>query len=534
MGPHMGMIPVNPFDRRAAAWLVLASLILAPASRAFSDDDTSATSPPAPTTQDAATAGHDVVVTRDGQRYEGTLHRQAGQWTMTLTNGSTVDVTPGDVTSISLGSHASGADAAASALASLRRSLDAVSDPAVAIQRCQRFIDQNPGSPAAEDATQDLAQWQLRKQQGLVKVGSKWVTTQDRQRMRAQATLLARQAAVDLSQNDFKNAEAVLKDALDDDPDHVAALYLRGLIDFQQGQVAVARKRFEAVNAQIVHAPTLNNLAVIYFRQNQTQMSLKFYDQSIELAPLSRDLLNNVAEALAVLTDDQRRSPNAVLLADHFLQQDQKLQELLASGGLYRWGATWVDADTLKHLQDVQKDVDSQLDALKKENDDQKDRMQQIQRLTDEDQQRMRQLSWQQMNVVDPRTGAIYQQTLPQEYYDLQDKVHALKVEYDQLHYKISQYDEKVRKVTQQLPVPKYTGRQMLIGVDGAPFESGPADAQILATWPMPPATKAAGGPEGPAPTTRPRPATMPPSSAPAGSSAQNPVPGASAASQPG
>jgi hypothetical protein len=263
----------------------------------------------------------------------------------------------------------------------------------------------------------------------------------------------------------------------------VSALYLRGLMEFNNKQLPAARVSFEAVNAQIAHAPTLNNLAAVIYRQAQQLAALKLYEQAIQLAPLSRDLLDNVAEALEALTDEQRNTPMAMRLQQDFLVQDQQLQGILAKGGLYRWGATWVDAVQLQHLQDVQKDVDRQLADLQQEMDGYKDRMGQIQRLVVDDQQQMQQMAALQPYFKDAN-GQTYQLPPPQQYYDLQGNITRMQVEYGQLRDKLSQYDKRAKKINQQLPIAKYTGNQAMIGVEGMPYE--PEVAGAIPPWPTP------------------------------------------------
>jgi tetratricopeptide (TPR) repeat protein len=463
---------------RAILAMVLGALLIAPPARA---DDTASASSASPST---APAGSDMVSTRDGQTYQGTLHRSPGHWTMSLADGSTVNIDPTQVTSISLGSHAQGksGDTTDSALASLRRSLDAVGDPAAAVIRCKRFIELNPGTDAARTAQQDLAQWQQRLDQHLVRVGTQWVTPDQRDALRIQAALAARQAALLMAQNQPRDAEAALKLASDDDPDSVSVLYLRGLMQYDQKQLPAARRTFEAVNAQIAHAPTLNNLAVVLYRQNQQIAALRLYEQAVRLAPLSRQLLDNVAEALEALPDEQRAAPAAMRLQQDFSVQDQQLQSILAKAGLYRWGSTWVDAVQLRHLQFVQREVDRQLADLQQEMDGYKDRMEQIQRLVSDDQQQMQQLLYSQPYFRDAN-GQWYQLPPPQQYYDLGANISQMQVEYGQDKQKLTQYKVRAKKINQLLPVPKYTGNQAMIGAEGLPYE--PEIASAIPPWPV-------------------------------------------------
>jgi hypothetical protein len=61
-------------------------------------------------------------------------------------------------------------------LASFRRSVEYETDLDKIIERYQRFIEQNANSVMEAEARQDLAKWQERRNQGLVKYGTSWVS----------------------------------------------------------------------------------------------------------------------------------------------------------------------------------------------------------------------------------------------------------------------------------------------------------------------------------------------------------------------
>src|SRR5262249_48546470 len=105
----------------------------------------------------------------------------------------------------------------------------------------------------------------------------------------------------------------------------------------------------------------LNNLAVILWRQNALMAALSHYDQAMLAAPVNKEILDNVAEALAGLADDQRKNVIAQRAFRRFAEQDKRLQEMMAAQGFYRWGATWVDRDAMQHLKDQEQQVNQKL-----------------------------------------------------------------------------------------------------------------------------------------------------------------------------
>ena len=98
----------------------------------------------------------------------------------------------------------------------------------------------------------------------------------------------------------FADAEPLVAAALVMDPQDASAHYLLGLLRLQQTQLAAARRAFEAAAALVPrHGPTLNNLAVVDWRQHRYADALARYDQAMVAAPSDPAVLANVAAALA-------------------------------------------------------------------------------------------------------------------------------------------------------------------------------------------------------------------------------------------
>ena len=196
----------------------------------------------------------DVVTLKDGTKIEGDVKKTDGGWTVTTRDGKVVNVTAEQVKSISVGGAvgSNGKDAAAEAMSgllSLRRSVENVSDLKQIIDRFKKFIDTHKDTPAAAEAQKDLAVWQDRLDRGLVKLGSHWVTAEERTKMADQAQALAEQARDMMLHGRVRDADPILQQALDADPQCVPALYLRGVVLYQNNKIVDARKMFETVNS---------------------------------------------------------------------------------------------------------------------------------------------------------------------------------------------------------------------------------------------------------------------------------------------
>jgi tetratricopeptide (TPR) repeat protein len=278
-----------------------------------------------------------------------------------------------------------------------------------------------------------------------------------------------------------------VQQALDADPSNPAALYLRGVMLYSQQQIPAARKAFEAVNGLIIdHAPTLNNLAVVLWRQNQAIPALVYYDQGIAAAPVNRILLDNVAEALAALPDNQRKNAIAVKLFKHFTDQDTQLQSIMARSGMHRWGSSWVDGPTLDRLKAAEKEIKDKLEQLTTDINTARARIVEIGKTINDNNNSMQQME--ANSYARDVNNNFIRLPLPGIYYTLQNENAKLDAERTAQEAKIQALFETGKRVKQQMPVPQFSGVQHLIGAEGAP---------LLSAGSAPP-------PADPVPTTRP------------------------------
>jgi prefoldin subunit 5 len=260
-------------------------------------------------------------------------------------------------------------------------------------------------------------------------------------------------------------------------------------------QIPASRKAFEAVNAVIIdHAPTLNNLAVVLWRQNQAIPALQYYDQGIAAAPVNKILLDNIAEALAALPDNQRKNAIAVKLIKHFTDQDTTLQSIMARSGMHRWGSSWVDGPTLDKLKAAEKEINDKLDQLSADITAARARIVDIARTIDTNASSMQQMEANSY-ARDPNSNNFVRLPLPDVYYTLQNENAKLASERTGLETKIQTMFEQGKRVKQQMPVPQFSGVQHLIGAEGTPLQSAanPPPASI----PTPTTRPAAGRPSG-------------------------------------
>jgi tetratricopeptide (TPR) repeat protein len=412
----------------------------------------------------------DLIHLHDGTTLSGDIKKAADGWYVTDSSGKTTLITTDRVKSIELTSRGEPKDVATGRLASLRRSVEALPDIKTIIARYDQFIDQNKDAPSiVAEARKDRAQWKERLAKGMVKVGNKWVPPEERTQMQEKALGVVAEARDLLKQNKLREADAAVSRALEADPTNASALYLRGLILYRQDQVQPARKAFEAVKEQMPdYGPALNNLAVVLWRQNQHMAAMTTYLQAMQAMPLNKELLNNVAEALNALPEDQRRAPVVQKVLRLWQEQDAQLQQQMMPLGWYRWGATWVDKSQFEKLQAAEKEVREKIAKLEA---DFADTQQKISTIDSQKQQNIQAIQYMEQSryATDPQTGRQIVYPLPPQYWDYTRANQRLDVQRAETVSMLDTLRAKAQAVKQQLPIPKYTGAQLMIGVEGTP-----------------------------------------------------------------
>jgi tetratricopeptide (TPR) repeat protein len=419
----------------------------------------------------------ELIHLHDGTTLEGDIKRAADGWFVTDSAGKTTHITSDRVKSIELTAKGDPKDLAAGRLASLRRSVEVLPDIKTIISRYETFLDQNKDTPAAAEAKKDLAQWRDRLAKGMVKVGAKWVAPEERAQMQEKALTVVAQARDLLKQNKLREADAAVTKALEVDPTNASALYLRGLILYRQDQIQPARKAFEAVKEQMPdHGPSLNNLAVVLWRQNQHMAAMNAYLQAMQAMPLNKELLNNVAEALNALTDEQRRATVVQKAQRLWQEQDAQLQQQMMQVGWYRWGATWVDKSQFDKLQAAEREVRDKIAKLEADFADAQNRIDTIDAQYKQNQLAMRYMEQNRVGY-DAATGRQVLYPLPPQYYDYDRAQRRLEVQRQESVSLLDALRAKAQAVKQQLPMPKFTGAQLMVGPEGTPAIT-PADAK--------------------------------------------------------
>jgi tetratricopeptide (TPR) repeat protein len=426
----------------------------------------------------------DIVHLKDGTKVEGTVRHADDGWNV-RNNGKVTHVPADQVESIELTSTSAPTAAVANdRLVSLRRSVDGLTDLTDIVARFQRFVDQNGDPTVTADAKKDLAVWQDRQNRKMIKVGARWVLPEERQQLVDQAGASMDSARQLMKQGRTKEAEPLIVDCIAVDPQNATAQYLLGLLRYQQDQLTVSRKAFEASSAVIPnHAPSLNNIGVVQFRQKQFIAALMSFDAAMLAAPVNKIILDNVAITLQNLPQDLQKSPVTVKALRHFNEQDQQLSLLMAHDGLHRYGSLWVSDKDIDDIKQQEKAIQDKLDALASDFDRAKARVDQLDADIADNQTQMRRMEAGSY-VTDPRTGSPIQVPLPSSYYDMGRDNDKMTREREGAVAKLDAIKKQAQDLQNSKPTIKNQGVQLLIGVEGTPIRIAAGAAGAAAPAP--------------------------------------------------
>lgn len=444
----------------------------------------------------AAWAG--VVVTTTGERVEGELKKTASGWRVTQADGKVREIDSTDIRAIELNSAGSGNQM--ERLESLRRSVDAFEDIPKIIDRYRRFIEQVKDKAVIDAALADLATWQDRLDRGLVKVGKRWLTPEQKRELAVDIIRRVDQARQQIKNRDTASAQATIDSILADEPDNLSALYLTGVLLQQQGKLNDAETAFRAVTKSIpTHAPTLNNLAVLNARQKQWSAAAAMMEQALAAEPDVQVLVDAAAELLDMLPEDQRKSASAQKLAQRFAAQDAAMQKVMEGKQMYRWGAKWVDQATRDQLVEADKAVKKRIEELQGDYDLTQNRIDRIDVEITQNERTLREIE--SRSFIRTGDGSYIRVPYPPAYYDIQRDINKLRAERGEMGKRLDALRDAAKRAQADLPVPKFAGSIVPIGEDGVPIVV-PAGVDLKDVHPQPPA---------PPPTTQQAPPPPPP-----------------------
>jgi tetratricopeptide (TPR) repeat protein len=350
-----------------------------------------------------------------------------------------------------------------------------MTDLKVIIARYNDYLTRYPGTDAADDALDDLKQWEERAARHMTKVAGKWVTPEELGAIQQEAQESATRARDLIAAGRLREAGPLLDLALQQDPKNPSALFLRGVAQYRQEQLGQARKSFDTV-LQVVpdHGPSLNNFAVVLWRQEQYPGAIKYFTAALQAAGGHERVVSNVAEALNALPKEQRDNAATKKLVAAFQSCETSLIQRMEKRGLYRWGANWVNGADLDRLQDLEREIEAKIKDLEDEFQRTEDRIEQTDGEIAETQRGIRRIE--ATSYGRDAQGRPVRLAYPRVYYQLVQDLNDLKQRRLELVAHLDTLRREAKAVRRELPVQRYTGTLQIIEAEGTPLIPMPDD----------------------------------------------------------
>jgi tetratricopeptide (TPR) repeat protein len=315
----------------------------------------------------AMSARGDVFQLKDGRVLSGSMSRDvSGGALIHEEDGTTVAVKPGDVVRTTLTSKITPEQAANSEWTRDAALIKQSGDLQTIISLHQQFLDKYGSQAIAAMVRESMTEYEKLAKQDGVKFRGRWMP--------------AAQVDVTLQQWESKAAPAVTlykagqlraalleaRHVIDADGANPNALQIAGLAAYRLNNLAAAVDYFTALaDADPSDVMAENNLGVILFTSGRQAESLGHYARALQAAPTQRLVADNVLEALAAFTGSVD-APIYQNLVRQFSQSESRIESVMATRGLYRYGATWVPtavADRLNGNLQAIKNAMARLDS---------------------------------------------------------------------------------------------------------------------------------------------------------------------------
>ena len=193
--------------------------------------------------------------------------------------------------------------------AATRSKVDRVTAPLAAVALLQKFIDENPKDPEIATAKSELEKWKKLADEGAEKIGGKWVSGEERDKILEKADKLTQEAWEMMRNSQTLPAIRKLEESLKVYPNSFRTNFAMGYLHVMGDKNVEGIRYLEAaLKINPKSAEALNNLGVAYMRQRQYVDGITHLYKGAEYGD-SGPLVQNLVNAIAQLPLAARTSP---------------------------------------------------------------------------------------------------------------------------------------------------------------------------------------------------------------------------------
>jgi len=154
-----------------------------------------------------------------------------------------------------------------------------------------------------EKALPRLEFWEQAVKDELIRVGKKWMTKSEADKLKEEADKLVLEAIELLDLKSYKRADEKLERASRVYPDHLESLFLLGVGALLTGDFKGADKRFtQCLTRAPNHVPLLNNAALCAALSKKYDRAVKLWEKAAAIEPDNADIAQNVGRFIADAT----------------------------------------------------------------------------------------------------------------------------------------------------------------------------------------------------------------------------------------
>lgn len=295
------------------------------------------------------TATHaDTIILKGGKSVSGNFYRQGSRYVIEPYHGAAFSVPVSDVTGIVLAPNPNSEKARGYQWNLVKYNISQSDNLPKIENMLRQFIAAHPQSTFLSSARKALIKYRQYQKLHLIKLGKKWISPYALTALKQDVDKKLRAAVQLYERGRLTRALKVARHATLQLPSSAHAWVVTGVVEYRLNRLPSARHDLaKALRLASDNIAALNDAAILNFKTHQQPRSLVLFGKALAIDAGNRQLLDNIYATLRRYKAD-RKSPLFINFRRNFKMANHAMEVRLARRGLYRLGATWVNAKIYK------------------------------------------------------------------------------------------------------------------------------------------------------------------------------------------